>query len=147
MKKIVFAGIALPLYFELMLNIIIYILNFDLFHETISKFGNVLLYIISSFAGVLYFILLPKKSVIEFTGGLCVSFSVSAIVFFIYTLLGIDRIIFQNITGFEELGLGYGFVLVITFKAYFVSCIVGAIVAFIITLVKQHKLKHTAIKM
>ncbi len=136
MKKNILIGIISPLFLFFALNVIRYIIYTDAF-SGLGWFDDILFYLLPALPGISLMFLLVRNSMKEYFKSLSVCFLISFAVTILYIFLGIDQIISMAITGYEDLGLGDGLLMVIIFHFYAVSCLAGTIVAGIVTFVKK----------
>ena len=139
MKKNIFIGIFSPLFYFLIVNIIRFTILAGEYNEQYALLHNILIRLLPALPGISLIFLLIRNSMKEYLESLSICFMISFIVMIVYMFSGIELKIYTAITGYEELSLGDGLITVITMVSYLVSCLVGAIVAGIITHVKKRK--------
>ncbi|MBE6564530.1 MAG: hypothetical protein E7655_04590 [Ruminococcaceae bacterium] len=142
MKKNIFIGIFSPLLYFLINNLLRYTVLASEYNEKYAMLVNALLVLLPALPGVALIFLLRRCSVKDFYKSLGISFWVSVVVFVGYILLGIDPWIYNKVTGFEELGLGDGFITALTMIAYLISCVVGSVAAGILTFSYERKMSR-----
>lgn len=135
MKKlsVVLVGILSPLYYYLVLNLMMYIG----YSEKYAFVQNLMLFLLPTLPGVVLAFTIIRNSLKDFFISLGSCFLLSIIVFAIYELFDIDLIIFKTITGYDEFSLGEGLLFFITSMSYIISCFIGVFVSGIISLRKQ----------
>lgn len=146
MKKNVLIGIFLPLFYFLVNNIIRYVILSGEYNEEYALLHNTLIIILPALPGISLIFLLIRKSMKEYFSSLNICFWTSFAVIIIYLISGIEIMIHRKITGYEEVSLGDSFISAITMESYLVSCLIGAIIAGVITFFKRKKPINTEVK-
>ena len=139
MKKNILIGIFSPLFYFLIDNIIRFTILAGEYNEQYALLHNILIMLLPALPGISLIFLLIRNSMKEYFESLSICFMISFIVMIVYMFSGIELKIYTAITRYEELSLGDGLITVITMVSYLVSCLVGTIVAGIITHVKKRK--------
>lgn len=137
MKKNIFIGIFSPLFYYLVFNIILYTILAEEYNEKYALLHSVLIIILPALPGVALIFLLIWDSLKAFFKSLAICFSTSLPVMFVYHRM--DLMIYTKVTGYEEFSLGEEFILGITCMTYLFSCLIGSVIACIITCIRQRK--------
>lgn len=139
MKKNILIGVFSPLFYFLVCHIMRYTILAGEYSEELELLYSMLIIILPALPGISHMFLLIRNSMKEYFQSLCLCFLISFVVMIIYLISGIDLMIYTAITGYEELSLGDGFLMVITMWYYLGSCLIGAVVAGITTYIKKRK--------
>ncbi len=139
MKKNILIGIFSPLFYFLIVNIMRFTILAGEYNEQYAFIHNILILLLPALPGISLIFLLIRNSMNEYFESLSICFLISFAVMIVYMFSGIELKIYTAITGYEEFSLGDGFITVITMVSYLVSCLVGTIVAGIVTYVKKRK--------
>lgn len=138
-KSAVLVGIFAPLYYELVFNLMMYMMLYTEYSERYAFIQNLMIYLLPALPGIAVALVLVKNSLKDYFKSLGICFLISMIVFLIYGALHIDLSIFKAITGYDEFSNVDGLLFVIMFLSYAVSCTIGAFVSGIISLCRQIK--------
>ncbi len=139
MKKNVLIGIFLPLFYFLINNIIRYAILSGEYNEEYALLHYALIIALPALPGISLIFLLIRNSIKEYFRSLNVCFWISFAVIILYLISGIELMIHTKITGYKEIGLGDSVLSVITMEFYLASCLIGAIIAGVITFFKRKK--------
>lgn len=134
-KSTILTGILSPLYYFLVLNLMLYME----YSERYAFIQNLMLFILPALPGIATAFALARNSLKEYFASLGSCFLISAITFVLYEFSSIDLMIHKLITGYDEFSNGAGILFVATFFSYIVSCFLGAAVSGIISFRKQIK--------
>ena len=109
------------------------------YNEKYAIIQNAMLFVLPALPGVALAILLIRNSLREFlkSWGICVLSSVC--LFFIWNVLRIDMMIYTSLTGSDEISLGEVLLIAVMSFLYIISCIVGCIIAAVVSFYKQKK--------
>lgn len=141
MKKNILSGIFSPLFYFLVVNLMRYTILAGEYKEETALLHNLMIMVMSAMPGVALMFLLIRNSMKEYFKSLSICFCISLVVMIVYMFSGIELMIYTAITGYEEMSLGDGIVMAVTMGFYLVSCLVGSIVAGVVTLIKKRKIK------
>ncbi len=141
MKKTVLLGITAPLFYYLVLNLLLYVILPTEYNEQYDWLYNALILLLPALPGFAVLIVLIRKTLKEFFVSMLVSTCISLVVIVLYELIGFDWWLHKQITGLDELSLGFGFLCAVTMYSYGCACLGGAVIAGVITLVRQIKAK------
>lgn len=135
MKKlsIILIGILSPLYYEFVINMMMYT-------EYIEKYAfiqNLMLFVLPALPGLVIAFALVRNSFKEFFISLGICFLLSTIVFNVYDYFDINLTIQKTLTGYDEFSNGAGILFIITFLSYTVSCFIGAFISGVASFIKQ----------
>lgn len=137
MKKNIFIGIFSPLFYHLVVNLMLYTILADEYSERYAFLNNALILMLPALPGIALIFLLIRNSLKEYFKSLVICFLLSFMVMVIYNISGINLMIWTKVTGYEEFSLGEGFIFDITIMSYLSSCLVGSMVACVITFIRQ----------
>lgn len=129
-------GILCPLFYYFVLHLM---LLWE-YNEKYAIIQNTMLFVLPALPGIALAILLVRNSLKEFLKAWGVCFLSSACIFFIWTILRIDLMIYTNLTGFEEFSLGEGLLIAVIFRSYIVSCTIGSVIAAVVSFYKQKRM-------
>ena len=139
MKKNILIGIFLPLFYYLVVNIMLYTILADEYNEKYAMLNNILIMILPALPGIALIFLLIRKSFKEYFKSIGVCFLTSLIIILVYNFLSIDLMIHTKVTGYEEFSMGDGLIFAVTSISYLSSCLIGSVIAGVITFVKKRK--------
>lgn len=142
MKKTVLLGISAPLFYYLVLNLLLYVILPSEYNETYAWLYNALILLLPALPGVAVLWLLIKNTLKEYFVSLLVCTCISLAVIILYNLTGFDWWLHKQITGIDEFSLGDGLFRAVTMISYGYACLGGAVIAGVITLTKQIKAKR-----
>lgn len=138
MKKFssVLIGVCSPLFYYIVRYFMLYCPLFE-YNEKYAFLQNALFFILPALPGVTVALLLIRNTLKDFYKSLGICFFISLIIIILYQFMGIHLMVHTLITGYEEFGLGEGLLIFVTSFTYCVSCLVGSVIAGIVTLCRQ----------
>ena len=109
------------------------------YNEKYSFIQNAMLYVLPALPGVTLAFLLIRNSVREFFKSWGVCFLSSVCLGFLWISLRVDLMIYTSLTGFEEFALGEGLLMAVMSISYTVSCIIGCVIAGVLSFYRQKR--------
>ena len=147
MKKNILIGLLTPLFYYFGVNIIRYtLLAIEYPGKYYAALAVALLYVLPALPGVALIFLLIRDSLEEFFNSLGICFLTSLMLMLFYHVSNVDLMLYTWITGYAEFSLGDGFLFVMTFMVYLASCLIGSVIAYIITCIRQRNRPTSEIK-
>ena len=133
MKKNILIGLFVPLFYYFVFNVMIY----TDYNEKYDWLQNAFIQIAPALPGVSLIFLLIRDSLKEFFKSLGICFTTSFLVDFVCHRISL--MIYTKITGYTDFCSGEELIFGITTVTYLASCLIGSVIACVITCIRQRK--------